>query len=422
MKALYVGQIEEGENRDKFKHLMDSLSEAYGKYKGKKGDGDTCIIYNYYDTTKEVTENNANEHIFEGIEPAEWAKLWREDDSNKESCREIINYVLDLSEFGKYLKDKQKDLESEHDICCCVTYYHNRTGSISFHQDSLGAELFVSLIYRDPVYGPELKLKQKSQFKKRIDDIRHMMPSCFITELEGLHENVQNKNNHLVIVDKEEKELNPNMIEWPGRLEKAGGIVGWVDELFIHTTPYMHRRKANGAFLLKVLDYIKDKNLVISLDKEQLIRAVDKLKEIVVEKAKENHYIITGELWVKEQDEASKKVLDKLSELLGILDATIKKYKVEKEEEIEGAEVELNKWSLELGITLEDILQGTDSTLGGSLHQLYNGSNSYASTEQVNRRLSMELEKNSSLIGAEETKQRSFLRVWVIALPKQKSL
>ena len=235
---------------------MESLSKAYGP---EDVDGQACIIYDYYNRENPVITTSTNEHILNEIIPHKWAKIWANKKENRTKCIEIIDHMLNLSGFEQYLNNEVNKLEltKKHDICCCIGYYHNRAGDVKLHQDSLGAELFVSLIYRDSVYGPELKLKEEHQFNERINEISGMMPESFILKLKELYHDIEDEENGLVEIKEKKFALHPDLIEWPGRLKGPGGIVAWVDELMIHTTPYMYHRQPNDNLLLNILEEMK---------------------------------------------------------------------------------------------------------------------------------------------------------------------
>jgi len=457
LKALYIGQIEKN-TQEGFKKLMESLSKSY---ESSEGDGTTCMIYNYYDKKQNIGVTSANEHILKDIQPAQWAQVWAKEEKNTKACIEAIEHMLDLSGFKQYLDKEQNKigLTTNHDICCCITYYHNRAGDVKFHQDSLGAELFVSLIYNDSVYGPELKLKEKNQFEQRLKDIEKMMPVCFITTLKDLYEKVQKENNDVVEINKTILALDPSLIEWPGLLQGPGGIVAWVDELMVHTTPYMNHRQPNGTLLLEIIEKMESKEFEWK-DKEPDIKYIKYVGNIIQEinkDEKNNHYITIYELKdkIKENKEAEEiqKVLNGLYAELAVWELSGRKsynsYKFLLSKYV-------NQYNLNFNInrSLDDLLNGSDQfkpegdsdqqedlkklqeasiklknlkkkgvevLLSVSKHEIYGENSEYPkfdSTGFSKRRASIEFDKKESLIGAEEGKQRSFLRVWVIALPK----
>lgn len=445
-KALYVGQIQE-EKQEDFKSLMKSLSKAYDP---KDVDGRTCIIYDYYNRDNPVITTSTNEHILNEIIPPKWADTWASEKENKKKCIEIIDHMLNLSGFAQYLNNEVNKLEltKNHDICCCITYYNNRAGDVKLHQDSLGAELFVSLIYRDPVYGPELKLKEEHQFNERINQIKGMMPECFIVKLKELYQDIEDEENGLVEIKEKKFGLHPDLIEWPGRLEGPGGIVAWVDELMIHTTPYMYHRQPNDNLLLNILEEMKGSWFDWE-DEDQEIQPLKHLRTVIqkIVEEKGSHYITIYELKDKigDEDEETKNKLEELYTKVGeyelqgrrlydkyrrLLSQYVYEYfpqfnknrsldiLLDETEKFRGYKPELIK--LKETASKLRILQekGVEVLLGISKHDIYLDGSNYHSTGFSKRRASIEFEKDPSLIGAEEGVQRSFLRVWIIALPK----
>lgn len=363
--SLFVGQLT---NSTAFQTLMGQLSSKFLEtyYYLTDISNVTCCIsnYDYYDNNTEYTPKEYKNML---LETSPWAQNMRN------ASIGMVNQALELAGYGQYLRKFKDELTKDHNICCSINYYHDRTGAVGFHQDSFGRELFVLLIYLDEVHGPEWKLKDKKQFNLRMGEIstKGLMPGCFISEVQGLYEHVAS--------------TNDGTVNWIDRVPGPGGIVGFVDELMVHSTPHIQRRLPNSVVLLKVLNDMKQK---YSSDTGK-IEAIEFWKQII-EKITD-HYITIDELNRGQFGPTEAEMLKELYDELG---------------------------------QLEKNRTDGDFVLGSSGHDMYQG-NSTDTTDRTShhtgsrqRRLSTAIMEGSvpTIIGG--SGRRSFLRVWVTALPK----
>lgn len=249
-KPLFVGQINE-EYIVKFRELMQDLSAGYESDLEKNNGDISCICnYNYFDF--ESTDLSDDGKL---LTPESWI-----DTDIRGRCIEIVNHALKLAGYGEYLTHNQTELIEAHNICCSVNYYDNRMANQGFHQDSYGRELFVLLIYLDPVHGPEVKLKTSKEFQARMNYIskKEFMPKCFLTKVRELHEYAINQHGITIKWTGGTAELNENSVEWITPVNGPGGIVGFLDEMIIHATPHIGHRESNCQLLLEILEEMTD--------------------------------------------------------------------------------------------------------------------------------------------------------------------
>lgn len=378
---LFVGQLT---NSTAFQTLMEGLSSKFTEtyYYLTNVSNVTCCIsnYDYYDNNTEYTPKEYKNMLFE---TSPWAQ------SMRDHSIYIVNQALELAGYGQYLRKFKDELTKDHNICCSINYYHDRTGAAGFHQDSFGRELFVLLIYLDTVHGPELKLKHKIEFDDRIGGIttKQLMPECFIRDVKNLYQGIANSNEGLLEWEGGSVKLKDDSVEWIDLVPGPGGIVGFVDELIVHSTPHTQRRLPNSVVLLKVLNDMKQK---YSSDTGK-IEAIEFWGRII-EKITD-HYITIDELNKGQFGPTEAEMLKELYDELG---------------------------------QLEKNRIGGDLVLGASEHGMYQGNNTntidktYHHTGSRQRRLSTSIMEGSvpTIVGG--SGRRSFLRVWVTALPKNK--
>lgn len=307
---IVVGQFQ-GRFQKNFKKLMDQLSQYAITNQAEL----FCICnYDYY---KPEIEHQLNESY---QEPPFFIK---ENKTLRIDCIDVINHALELSGYGQYLWDNIKNLTSNHQICCSVNYYHDRTGEVGFHQDSFGIELFVLLVYLDTVDGPEWQLKPVDDFQERIKEIRMkgLMPEKFIADAEKLY--------HQLIQD-ESFEGRDGSIQWPGEIAGPGGIVGFADELIVHSTPYKEHRPDNSGLLLAILAKMEEEN---RLNNQAIMIVKEQLQSIIL-KQHLPHYITIDELqralgaqvYLKE---ALEEVVKELYKRFGKLESNLRYFKNE---------------------------------------------------------------------------------------------
>ncbi|OJW66765.1 MAG: hypothetical protein BGO68_00305 [Candidatus Amoebophilus sp. 36-38] len=414
LKALFVGKTDQDEYGDKFQTLMGQLSikheEAQSKQKQALGLV-TCTNYDYYNDRHEYTKEEYPTILKDRRLPREWVSDMRD------GCIEIANHALELSGYAKYLRKKAKDFtDAGYNICCSINYYHNRTeNNVGMHQDSLGIELFVLLIYLPTVEGPEVKLKSESQFNERIQAIsdRKLMPKFFIEDVKGLYEGIKANKDSLIEWDEcppeFRKRFSEGKIEWIETVPGPGGIVGFVDELMIHSTPLEGRRASNITLLLRILGEMKTK--YNGKDKE--LRTVSFLEtaiqKINAKKEEEKYYISIDELKniIDEQDE---EILNELYKRAGEEQKSFLLQEGENGDPLAFSEHTLYRTDY------------TDET--ADVSEEYTGGRERRKSIIIQQKAKEGTEKEHEEVEgtAKEPKKvrRSFLRVWVAALPKKK--